>query len=72
MPPCLGCPGPAPRSDPPLHATGPVTVTVTKRALLSSSLSVPRSTVDDENSSHNHFIIEEDSFTAQLTFSDGN
>jgi len=42
-----------------------------KRALLSSSLPVPRSTAD-ENSNHNHFIIEEDSFTVQLTFSDGN
>jgi len=40
-----------------------------KRALLSSSLPVPRSTAD-ENSNHNHFIIE-DSFTVQLTFSDG-
>ena len=32
---------------------------------------MPRSTVD-ENSNHNQFIIEEDSFTVQLTFSDGN
>jgi len=45
-------------------------VTVKKRALLSSSLPVPRSTAD-ENSSHNDFIIEEDSFIVQLTFSDG-
>jgi len=51
--------------------TWPVIVTVTKRALLSSSLPVPRSTAD-ENSNHNHFIIKEDSFTVQLTFSDGN
>jgi len=51
--------------------TRPVVVTVTKRALLSSSLPVPTSTVDD-NSNHNHFIIEEDSFTVQLTFSDEN
>ena len=51
--------------------TWPVIVTVTKRALLSSSLHVPRST-DDENSNHNHFIIEEDSFTVQLIFSDRN
>ena len=50
--------------------TWPVIVTVTKRALLSSSLPVPRST-GDENPNHNHFIIE-DSFTVQLTFSDGN
>ena len=51
--------------------TWPVVVTVTKRALLSSSLPVPRSTAD-ENSNHNHFIIEEDSFTVQFTFSDRN
>ena len=51
--------------------TWPVIVTVAKRALLSSSLPVTRSTAD-ENSNHNHFIIEEDTFTAQLTFSDGN
>jgi len=51
--------------------TWPVIVTVTKWASLRSSLPVPRSTAD-ENSSHNHFIIEEDSFTVQLTFSDGN
>jgi len=51
--------------------TWPVIVTVTKRALLSSSLTVPRSTADG-NSNHNHLIIEEDSFTVQLTFSDGN
>ena len=51
--------------------TRPVIVTVTKRALLSSSLPVTRSTAD-QNSNHNHFIIEEDSFTVQLTFSDGN
>jgi len=31
---------------------------------------MPRSTAD-ENSNHNHFIIE-GSFTVQLTFSDGN
>jgi len=46
-------------------------VTVTKRALLSGSLPVPRSAVG-ENTNHNHFIIEEDSFTVQLTFRDGN
>jgi len=46
-----------------------VSVTVTNRASLSSSLPVPRSTAD-ENSNHNHFITE-DSFTVQLTFSDG-
>ena len=51
--------------------TWPVVVTVTKRALLSSSLPVPRSTAD-ENPNHKNFIIEEDSFTVQLTFSDGN
>jgi len=39
--------------------------------VLSSSLPVPRSTAD-ENSNHNHLIIEENSFTVQLTFSDGN
>jgi len=38
--------------------TWPVIATVSKRALLSSSLPVPRSTAD-ENSNHNHFIIEE-------------
>jgi len=38
--------------------TWPVIVTVTKRALLSSSLPVPRITAD-ENSSHNHFIMED-------------
>jgi len=48
-----------------------VITTVMKRVLLSSSLPVPRSTAD-ENSNHDHFIIEEDSFTVQLTFSDGN
>ena len=48
-----------------------VIVTVTKRALLSSSLPMPRSTAD-KNSNHNHVIIEENSFTVQLTFSDGN
>jgi len=53
------------------YQTWPVIVTVTKRALLNSSLPVPRSTAD-ENSNHNHLIIEEDSFTVQLTFSDGN
>jgi len=41
-----------------------------KRALLSSSLPVPRSTADEN--SNKHFIIEEDSFTVQLTFSNGN
>ena len=51
--------------------TWPVIVTVTKRALLSSSLPVPRGTAD-ENSNHNHLIIEKDNFTVQLTFSDGN
>jgi len=51
--------------------TWPVIVTVTKRALLSSSLPVPRSTAD-ENSNHNHLIIEENSFTVQLAFSDRN
>ena len=51
--------------------TWPVIVTVTKQALWSSSLPVPRSTAD-KNSNHNYFIIEEDSFTVQLTFSDGN
>jgi len=51
--------------------TWPMIVTATKRALLSSSLPVPTSTAD-ENSNHNHFIIEEDSFTVRLTFSDGN
>jgi len=51
--------------------TWPVIVTVTKRALLSSSLPVPRSAAD-ENSNHNHLIIEEDSFTVQLAFGDGN
>jgi len=50
--------------------TWPVIVTVMKRALLSRSLPVPRSTAD-ENSNHNYFIIKEDSFTVQLTFSDG-
>jgi len=50
--------------------TWPMIVTVTKRALLSSSLPVPRSTAD-ENSNKNHFI-KEDSFTVQVTFSDGN
>jgi len=49
--------------------TWPAIVTVTKRALC-SSLPVPRSTAD-ENSNHNHFILEQDSFTVQLTFSDG-
>jgi len=49
--------------------TLPVVVTATKRALLSSSLPVPRSTAD-ENSNHNHLLIE-DKFTVQLTFSDG-
>ena len=49
--------------------TSPVIVTVTKRAWLSSSLPVPRSTADEN---HNHFITEEDSFTVQLTFGDGN
>jgi len=49
----------------------PVIVTVTKRALLNSSLPVPRTTAD-KNSNHNHFIVEEDSFTVQFTFSDGN
>ena len=39
--------------------------------IVSSSLPVPRSTAD-ENSNHNHLIIEEDSLTVQLTFSDGN
>jgi len=51
--------------------TWPVIATVLKWVLLSSSSPVPRSTAD-ENSSHNYFIIEEDSFTVQLTFSDGN
>jgi len=51
--------------------TSLVIVTVMKWASLSSSLPVPRSTAD-ENSNHNHFIVEEDSFTVQLTFSDGN
>jgi len=51
--------------------TWPVIDTVTKRALFSSSLPVPRSKAD-ENSNHNHLIIEENSFTVQLTFSDGN
>ena len=46
-------------------------LTVTKWALLSGSFSVPRSKAD-ENSNHNHLIIEENSFTVQLTFSDGN
>jgi len=46
-------------------------VTVTKRALLSSSSPVPRNTAD-ENSHHNHLIVEENSFTVQLTFNDGN
>jgi len=46
-------------------------ISVTKRALWSSSLPMPRSTAD-ENSNHNHFIIEEDSFAVQLTFSGGN
>jgi len=41
-------------------------VTVTKRALLNSSLPVPRSTAD-ENSNHNNFIIEEERFTMQFT-----
>jgi len=49
----------------------PVIVTVTKRVLLSSTLPVPRSKAD-ENSNHNQLIIEENSFTVQLTFSDGN
>jgi len=47
-----------------------VVVTVTKRALLSSSLPVAGSTAE-ENSNHTHVIFEEDSFTVQLTFSDG-
>ena len=51
--------------------TWPVIVSLTKRALLSSSLPVPRSKAD-ENSNHNHLIIEENSFAVQLTFSDGN
>ena len=51
--------------------TSLVIVTVTKRALLSSSLPVPRSTAD-ENSNHNHLIVEENSFTVQLAFSDEN
>jgi len=50
--------------------TWPVMVSVTKRALLSSSLPAPGSTAD-ENSNHNHLIIEENNFTVQLTFSDG-
>ena len=50
--------------------TWPVIVIATKWTLLSSSLPVPLSTAD-ENSNHNHLIIE-DSFTVQLTFSDGN
>jgi len=50
--------------------TWPVIATIMKRALLSSSSPMPRSTAD-ENSNHNHFIIK-DSFTVQLTFSDGN
>jgi len=32
---------------------------------------MPRSAAD-ENSNHDHFIIEENSFTVQHTFSDGN
>jgi len=40
-----------------------------KWALLSSSLPVPRSAADANS---NHFIIEKDSFTVRLTFSDGN
>jgi len=51
--------------------TWPMIVTVTIRALLNSSLPVSRSTAD-ENSNHNHLIIEENNFTVQLTFSDGN
>jgi len=51
--------------------TWPVIVTVMKRAMLSSSLPVPRSTAD-ENSNHNHLIVEENSFTVQLTCTDGN
>jgi len=43
--------------------------TVMKQTLSSTSLSLPRSTAD---ANHNHFIMEEDSFTVQLTFSDGN
>jgi len=46
-------------------------VTVTKRALLSSSLPMPRRTAD-ENSNPNHLIMEENNFTVQLAFSDGN
>jgi len=46
-------------------------VTATKRALLSSSLPMPKSTAD-ENFNHDHLIIGENSFTVQLTFSDGN
>ena len=45
--------------------TGDIII-VTIRALLSNSLPVPKSTAD-ENFDHNHFIIEEDSFTPQLT-----
>jgi len=44
----------------------PVTVTVTKRALLSNTLPLPKSTAD-ENFNHNYFIIEEESFSVQLT-----
>jgi len=43
-----------------------VTVTVTKRALLSNTLPLPKSTAD-ENFNHNYFIIEEESFSVQLT-----
>jgi len=46
-------------------------VTVTKRALLSSIFPMPRSTAG-ENFNHNRLIIEENSFTVQPTFSDGN
>jgi len=54
-----------------LSLSASVHCNATKRALLSSSLPVPRRTAD-ENSNYDHFIIEEGSFTVQLTFSDGN
>jgi len=47
------------------HLTGEI-VTVTKQALLSNSLPVPKSAAD-ENFNHNYLIIKEDGFTPQLT-----
>jgi len=48
------------------HTWPVIIVTVTKRAVLSDSLPVPKSTAD-ENFNHNYLIIEEDGFTPQLT-----